>query len=209
MVNYEKILRHRNSLLISYHMGKTKKMEFDFWDSELVKWSKVLIRHRLAFAEAVSANLSRKYHEISHKKDKIEFRFLPSIAAAADFFEVLSRNFRQDTMLRSTQKGPHRDDFQILLRGNPLEETASRGEIRSALIALKLCERDFVAEVTSLFPVLLLDDVFSELDEDRRSALLEIFQDDQVFITTTHLPKFSKKKKVAVKVFEVTAGKFS
>lgn len=207
-LQYDKVLRRRNKLLQEFPRGHIQKMEFDFWDSELSKWGQVLEKFREEFFMFLEQNIAEKYKLISQEKNKIQdmlsVRYLPSIPKDKDFFQVLANSFSKDARYGSTQKGPHRDDFELLINGKPLEQVASRGEIRSAIIALKLCERDFVAEHTSLFPVLLLDDVFSELDEVRRDALLQIFTNDQVFVSTTDLPKISNTKKQ--KIFEVRAG---
>jgi len=206
LINYEKVLKHRNKLLMKYHASKTERLEFAFWDAELVKWGEVLRVQRSELMAFIQNKIAEKYQLLSSSQDILSGRFLPSLEANADFFTELQASFTQDIAYGATQKGPHRDDFELLLNDKPLTETASRGEIRTALIALKLCERDFIAEQMTIFPVLLLDDVFSELDEERRVALLKIFADDQVFITTTHLPKLPKGKKV--EIFTVVEGKF-
>ncbi|MBI5414706.1 DNA replication/repair protein RecF [Candidatus Peregrinibacteria bacterium] len=203
-LNFEKILKHRNKLLIDFPKGKVQKMEFAFWDAELEKWAKVLHTYRQKYAEFLQRNLQKKYRELFHKNDALDIFYLPSVPHDADFFETLEKNFHQDVHLGSTQKGPHRDDFQIIFHGKPIAEVGSRGEIRSTIIALKLCEQDFITEETSFSPVLLLDDVFSELDEDRRKVILHAFSNTQIFVTATEMPKMRRK----MEVFEVKRGIF-
>lgn len=203
-LKYDKVLRHRNKLLSEFPHGNVQRMEFHFWDSELEKWSEVISDYRRKFCAFISERIAQKYRAISHTDDVLKMCFMPSVGEEKSLFGVLEQNFSQDVRFGSTQKGPHRDDFSLLLRGRPLSETASRGEMRSAMIALKVCERDFVAEHTSLTPVLLLDDVFSELDSVRRSALLTFFQSEQVFISTTDVPEFSED--MSVQVFTVENG---
>ncbi len=204
LLKYEKVLKHRNKLLSEFPKGKIQKQEFDFWDAELVKWGEIIQKYRQEFADFTHQHITRKYQSVSETNEEVKFLYTPSIKSGESFFKTLEKSFAHDVRYGSTQKGPHRDDFQILLRNQPLEETASRGELRSALVALKLCERDFIAEVTSFSPVLILDDVLSELDEKRRGALLKNFENQQVFISCTHLPE-----KFEGEVFEVREGKIT
>jgi DNA replication and repair protein RecF len=194
LVKYEKVLKRRNKLLSDFPKGHIKKMEFDFWDTELVKWSQVITKYRREFFQFLTLKIGEKYELISRKNDTLLTHYMPSVQEHDDFLKVLEKNFHLDVRYGATQRGPHRDDFFLELNSRPLEEAASRGEIRSAIIAFKLCERDFIAEHTSLFPVMLLDDVFSELDEFRRKALLDIVRSNQVFISTTDTSKFHTKK---------------
>lgn len=204
-LKYEKVLKHRNKLLQEYSEGTAQKMEFDFWDAELTKWAEVLETYTIQFFEFASTRLTQNYHAISQKKDRLTLKFIPSVAPEEDFFAVLQKNFSRDVRYGSTQRGAHRDDFALLLNDHPLEAVGSRGEVRSALLALKLCERDFIAEQTSVAPVLLLDDVFSELDEERRTALLKVFENTQVFISSTHLPEIPNTNSTFI--FRIQAGK--
>lgn len=186
-LKYDAVLKNRNELLKKYAADENKtvqKDEFFFWDQELVKYHKIIQGYRKKFFDAVNIEIANLYEKISGKNDSLEIKFLPSVTS--DFAEVLRKNFERDVYMRRTNAGSHRDDFQLLLREIPLQEGASRGETRSVLLALKMAEKNFVEKISGRRPLLLLDDVFSELDIHHQSHLLEYIKDYQSIITTTH-----------------------
>ncbi len=203
LLEYERVLKQRNRLLIECGANKVRPEEFHFWDTALVKNGEIIMEKRKEFFSSVAPRFPRFYHALSRKKESVEIRYLPSIPPPEDFASLLGRSFQNDVRLGSTQKGPHRDDFEILCRGKPLSETASRGEVRTAMIALKLSEREFITGKTGKNPVLLLDDVFSELDEDRSGALMDLLQKSQIFLTGTHVPEGGLLRRI----FSVNKGK--
>ena len=104
---------------------------------------------------------------------------------SSQFLHKLEANIDRDIARGFTGDGPHRDDIKVIIDGHDIQESASRGEIRTLLLALKIVELGIVEEVYASKPILLLDDVFSELDGSRRRALTNFLQDYQTFITTT------------------------
>ncbi|MEI7510573.1 MAG: DNA replication and repair protein RecF [Candidatus Peregrinibacteria bacterium] len=182
---YEITLQNRNQLLKRAQESFVSPQEFFFWDQELIKWEAVIRKKREDFFVFVNVHISSAYQRMSGAFDDIAIHFQPSVDSHIPFTEALLSHFARDKMMGSTGVGPHRDDFQILLRGLPLEEDASRGETRSALLALKEIERIFIAEHTGTPPILLLDDVFSELDQNHREHLLKSLEGTQTILSTT------------------------
>ncbi len=182
---YNITLQHRNQLLRRASEEMVSPPEFLFWDEELIKWEAVISKKRKEFFLFSEDKISIAYNNITATESSVSLHFQASGDAHIPFKEALSAHFAHDKMRGSTSIGPHRDDFQILLRGLPLEEVASRGETRSALLSLKSVERAFIQHHTGNPPILLLDDVFSELDTEHREHLLHSFDNTQTIITTT------------------------
>ena len=188
-LKYNSLLKNRNALLKKYAEphSTVEKSEFFFWDLELSKYHAILQKFRIQFFERVNQKISQYYSDIAKTPEKAEIQFIPSLTPEQNFLDILEENFDIDVRRGRTTEGSHRDDFVFLLRGVPLEEAASRGETRTTILALKKCEQDFVQEFGKSSPILLLDDVFSELDIFHQEHLLKSISGYQSIITTTEL----------------------
>ena len=184
---FEKILNSRNALLKRIFEKKAGRDELKFFDQKFCSISEKITKNRAHFLAEISEEIAENYQKIARKSEKLKIVFLPS--AAENLPEKLNKNFVLDCARGSTGFGAHRDDFCFFLRDEKLTEIASRGEIRSAILALKMAEKNFLAKKTGKTPILLLDDVFSELDADRRRHLTDFFDDSQIFATATDPPK--------------------
>lgn len=184
-LNFDKILRHRNRLLQDYREQKAKKSDFDFWDQKFITESTLLTEYRQKFIDFINTKITNYFQQISKNKKELKIDFLPS---SLNIAEDLEKNFQKDVIIGTTRKGAHRDDFIFYLDGISLTEKASRGEVRSAILAFRLAERDYITEKTDTKPLLLFDDVFSELDEIHRKAFLDLIQEEQAIINTTEIP---------------------
>jgi DNA replication and repair protein RecF len=187
-LKYESVLRHRNRLLVEYREKRAQKEEFYFWDLELEKWGKILITKRREFFLFAREQLSKKYTEIAGKTAELMI-FPEETIIDEDFQGYLKKTFQKDVLLGVTSIGPHRDDFSLFLNNKKLSESGSRGEVRSALLALLLVQKVFLEKHTGISPILLMDDALSELDENRQENILSYIYGSQVIITTTHIPK--------------------
>lgn len=185
LLTYQKILKQRNKLLKAILEGKSEEDELDFWDMKLVEHGTEVIRERQIFFEKTKDFLQEQYQNISGKEDKLELHYLGKIKDIANYAEKLRSHHRRDILLTETSLGPHRDDFEFILNDKPITSFGSRGEYRSSILALKLSEVNFIEKQTDKKPILLLDDVFSELDSERQKYLLETIQNQQTVITTT------------------------
>lgn len=203
LLNYKKILRQRNELLKRCDMG-TIKEEIDVWDTSLSQYGEHIIKKRKDLAGFINERISEYYKNLSSEERSIEFRYQPSIKLG-ELKEQLFVNRDKDIRERNTTVGPHRDDWEILIDHLPAEGYASRGEERTLILALKLCERDYFASRDGILPVVLLDDVFSELDENRRRYLIESFKDSQIILTTTDLDHLDESLREGFQLINIDA----
>ena len=187
--SYRKILAQRNSLLLqSKRLGKSNISDHLFvYDVQLSEPSAYITRARQQFLEAISEDLIHNYIAIAQagsKKQPILY-FQPNLNLNADILAQYSQSHTADQGAAHTLTGPHRDNFIVQLNDGSQPITTSRGEARTLLLALKIAELSYVQTRSAKPPLLLLDDVFSELDENRQKHLLQVVQDNQTFITTT------------------------
>jgi DNA replication and repair protein RecF len=182
--NYRRALAQRNSLL---KQSFTPDQIF-VWNVRLSELGGQIAIARLDFIETHRAELARLYAKLAGKRTKTDMRYetkLDSAAYANSMLKGLEARLALDRERGFTSLGPHRDDLGLYLGDYPLSASASRGETRTMLLALKLLEVRSLEAAREHKPILLLDDVFSELDGARRRALTEHLRDHQTFITTT------------------------
>lgn len=195
---YQRVLTQRNSLLRSLREGRGRPDQLGFWDEELVKAGGYVLERRLRAVTLLAELIQPRYAELSGEKARLDLRYMSSLDAAnggttpssgaSDFRQVLQKGRSRDISAGVSLVGPHRDDLSFTIDGRPFATFASRGQIRSCTVALKLSEVAFMQHETTETPILLLDDVLSELDHRRRSFLLEALPpEQQVLITTTEL----------------------
>ena len=194
---YQRVLVQRNHLLKGIKAGRSLPSDLDFWDGELVKSGGVVVARRRDALDTLSEGASRTHTTLTDDSDALELAYRPSFdiegrpttedigqAMQESLAEVRSREIAQGFSVR----GPHRDDFQLLLDGMDVGLYASRGQARTAVLALKLAEAEYLSHARNQQPVLLLDDVLSELDAPRRRLVLErVSNYSQVFITTADM----------------------
>ena len=206
-VEYKQTVKQRNSLLKRIVDEKAKEEELEFWDKKLADVGLRIIKKRADVIDEINKYASNFYKDVSGNQDDLKIKYEPSIAHCdtSKYLEFLANNRKRDIMSGSTQLGPHRDDLSFLCNGHDMKSFASRGEWRSLVLTLKFAEIELLKEKTGFYPVLLLDDVFSALDEDRQKVLFNILKNTQTFITTTHR-EFLDVVDGEKKVFEVVEG---
>ena len=187
LLNYQKVLKHRNKLLKAILENKSKEDELEFWDSRLAEHGINIVRERKAFFEQTKNFLTHQYQKISGTQENLFLKYHARIDEADEkkYIQQLIKRHNRDIQLCETSSGPHRDDFEFMLNNKPLISFGSRGEYRSVILALKLTEVKFIEDKKEDKPVLLLDDVFSELDTNRKKFLLNTIKKQQTIITTT------------------------
>jgi DNA replication and repair protein RecF len=206
--NYKKTIEQRNSLLRLIKEGRSSSAELDLWDEKLAEYGSKIILERAKTTAFFHQNLQEKYRQISQKEEQISVEYkcsgvgsLPGAPAdnglraqtlshaeiQTAFTKKLSQNRTRDLEAGITTSGPHRDDLVFSLEGRNLVQHASRGEYRSIVLAMKILEMEYHAQISGTRPIVLLDDVFSELDDNRRSMLVSAIQDHQIFITSTKI----------------------
>lgn len=185
LASYKRALAQRNRLL---KQDLVSPEHLFVWDIRLSELGGVLARYRSDHVQKINDVLADVYGQVSGGTDRLEIFYdsrLPIETYTEAHLQKLQADFELDRLRGFTGSGPHRDDIGVLLSGNEARLSASRGESRSIVLSLKILELQHVHEVLERKPLLLLDDVFSELDGRRRRLLAQAIEDVQTFITTT------------------------
>jgi len=188
--SYSKILKQRNELLKNYVESESSQLMLEVLTQQLTPHLLYLLNKRIWFLESLEV-YGRKIHAyITESEEEISFNYVNSMRIDELSEKVLMTKFESlydnDKRLRTTTTGAHRDDFSVYLSGVNAHEFASQGQQRTAVLSIKLAEIDLIYDVTGIYPVLLLDDVLSELDANRQVKLLASTKEKtQTFITTT------------------------
>lgn len=224
---YKKALEQRNALLKSIKAGFSQKSELHIWNEPLAQNGLALIIERSKTIAFLQTRISEYYQKIAQTKDQITLNYhhiftsnqqdseaIHMLLKGSEsipphhytqlldiYHQELENSLMKDLSAQYTTMGPHRDDLLFHLNGHSLQSCASRGEYRSVILALKLLEMRCIEEATTEKPVLLLDDVFSELDFSRQEMLIKAIQEHQSLITTTHLDNLKSLKDI--KIFDV------
>lgn len=182
---YDRALKQRNALL--KQPGVTRDDIFA-WDMSLAEYGAEIIAQRTAVTERINQSLTDTYRSIAGTDDTVQLHYSHTMIDAVQqkLVNVLHASFDRDVLLGFTSVGPHRHDIDCLFNGQPVARVASRGEVRSIILALKFIEVDITTETTGISPIILLDDVFAELDETRQRRLAEKCRHNQMFITSTN-----------------------
>ncbi len=185
---YNRALKQRNETLKAAAVQPQYLPTLDSWDEQLSAAGAELMRHRRAYIEKLSGVAGATHREISSDRERLEIRYLPSVSMGDDARDIAEALFgARETDLRrlTTSVGPHRDDVQILVEGRDVRAYGSQGQQRTAALAMRLSELDVMKEETGEWPMLMLDDVMSELDPGRRRQLVSRLRGIQTFITCT------------------------
>ncbi|MBT9172465.1 MAG: DNA replication and repair protein RecF [Syntrophomonadaceae bacterium] len=197
LTRYQHILRQRNQLLRIYSKKQSSRMEIECWDEELSKSAAVILRKRVAAAHRLNLLARLAHRRLTGGGENLEISYFSTVPfvekndekkLAEVILASLASNFAKEVSLGVTLLGPHRDELQMTLNNRDARQYASQGQMRTLVLALKLAELEYIKGETGEFPVLLYDDVFSELDETRRRLLLEAIDGRvQTFITGTEV----------------------
>ena len=197
LTKYEQFLTARNRVLKSIREGKGRKDELDFWTKGVLENGKIIADKRKDFFEFINL--------LNTPLGNFSFEFKPSEISAQKLIETNGREVASATTLI----GPHRDDFVILLDGRNMQHFGSRGEQRTATLAFKLATLEYMAKTYGKRPVLLLDDVFSELDGDHRAHVVEIVSRQQTVIATVELENIPKEFLDSARILKVEDEKIT
>ena len=188
--SYSKILKQRNELLKNYIESKSNQTMLEVLTEQLLPHLAYLLNKRIWFLTALQAHGKKFHNFITDDQEEISFSYVNSMKTNKITEEALMAKYEllydNDKRLRTTTVGAHRDDFLVELSGMNAHEFASQGQQRTAVLSIKLAEIDLIHAETGTYPVLLLDDVLSELDANRQGKLLTTTKDKtQTFITAT------------------------
>lgn len=181
LARYGKALRQRNELLKDEFVQPESLFS---WDVLLVKYGVELAEERRRFVERINKDLTDVYRSIAENKDEVELRYTSGVGTESEFMARLNGDFQRDSLLGHTGFGVHHDSYDFVFNRVKADGSASRGEVRSSVLALKFIEAEMIMRELGKRPVVLLDDVFSELDATRQKCLVRNFQDNQIIITS-------------------------
>ena len=180
---YEKALKQRNELLKDDNLSQDKLFS---WNIMLSKYGTDIYKLRKQYINEINQQLTDVYRSIANNQDEINIIYKSDLKnpSSDSYLKQLEDNFTKDSYLGHTSFGIHRDDYIFYFNHKPADGSASRGETRSVILALKFTEANLLKQKNNQTPVILLDDVFSELDEARRKSLIKNFKNNQVIITS-------------------------
>lgn len=208
LANYNKIVAQRNKLLKDLVFRKDLEDTLDIWDLQLAEYGKKVIQGRETFVKQLNQIISEIHEKLSGGREKLSVFYEKNCSKEA-LYEELQKNRERDIRLKTTSAGPHRDDLLFSVDSVDIRKFGSQGQQRTAALSLKLSEIELVKKIIHDTPILLLDDVLSELDHNRQNYLLNSIHDIQTMITCTGLDEFVNHRFSINKVFKVVEGTVS
>ena len=207
LVQYNKVLNERNSILRNKNINKDI---LDVYDMQLVEFGYNIIIDRLEYIKKLNKYSTKIHSDITSGKEKIEFKYISTIKdlenIKENFYSLLEKNRVRDCERGITSVGPHRDDFTVLINDIDTKSYGSQGQQRTAVLTIKFSSLKIIKELTGEHPVLLLDDVLSELDFSRKRYILSTIGDIQTIITCTGIEDLYEYLDDKSKVFKVKDG---
>lgn len=214
LLQYNKVLQQRNALLKQFHGPDFSTTTLGLYDEQLDTYGMPVFEKRLAFFKEFNPILEKYFNQIAHTNELVEIEYVTQMKDGS-LLDLLTKNRRKDLSNFYTNYGVHKDDLLLNLNGHPIKRFGSQGQQKTLLIALKLAKLEYLKEKLNIYPILLLDDAYDKLDDNRMQYLLKLLTDEklsQIFITDTskeRIPSIFKKLKVDVKVFEISGGKIA
>lgn len=206
LVQYNKILNERNILL------KSKMFNQDIlevYDLQLIEYADYIVSKRLEYINKINLYGSKIHDEITSGKEKIEFKYSCTVNIdnfKHNYLQKLKSNILKDKERGLTSVGPHRDDFSVFINSIDTKAFGSQGQQRTSILTMKFSSLKIIKEITGEYPVLLLDDVLSELDSSRKRYILSSISDIQTIITCTGVEDLKYYLDDKVKIFNVSSG---
>ncbi len=203
--NYNRIVNQRNKLLKDVYDKKDLMETLDIWDLQLVKYGNKIINRRNIFISQLNEIIEKVHSHLTGEKEKLSLKYELS-TGSIDLEKALLNNRERDIKMKSTSVGPHRDDLCFISNELDIRKFGSQGQQRTAALSLKLSEIEIVKKIINDEPILLLDDVLSELDKNRQNYLLDSIRDIQTLITCTGLDDFVNHRFSINKIIHVEQG---
>ncbi|MFD2516850.1 DNA replication/repair protein RecF [Salinimicrobium flavum] len=189
LINYGRILAQRNSLLKYFAANNSFDRDtLSVYDQQLEEYGEVLYRKRKAFMEVFIPIFRKRYATISNEREEVDVIYKSQLDEK-DLKTLLEENLQKDMALQYTSVGTHKDDLSFEIQGHPIKKFGSQGQQKSFLIALKLAQFDFIKNLSKVSPILLMDDIFDKLDENRVAHIVDLVATNelgQLFISDTH-----------------------
>ncbi|MCD8447808.1 DNA replication/repair protein RecF [Tenacibaculum finnmarkense] len=192
LISYNKIISQRNALLKYFVANRTfDALNLKVYDAQLVEYGTIIYQKRKAFLEEFSPIFNAKHHIISGNKETVNLRYKSQLHDAS-LIDLFAGSLNKDRMLQYTSSGIHKDDLNFEIDQYPIKKFGSQGQQKTYLIALKLAQFEFIKKQSNVTPILLLDDIFDKLDENRVAQIVALVNNDafgQIFITDTHFDR--------------------
>lgn len=210
LMHYNRTLHQRNMLLKEIAKKPVLEDTLDIWDEKLAAYGASVVKERLTYLTMLQPIVEKIYQGISSQKEQFSLSYDSSFfkeeqkQIQQSLYEKLKQSQRSDLMMGYTTVGPHRDDISFAINGVSARSFGSQGQQRSVALALKLAEAQVMEKITGEQPIILLDDVMSELDENRQDYILNHLKDRQVFLTCCDPNHIQQLKKGAL--FEIRQG---
>ena len=205
LVQYNRIVVQRNKLLKELAFKPEYEPTLDVWDTQLISYGNQVMEYRMEFIFQLNEIIRDIHYKLSGNKEKLEIHYEPNVRMG-EFETALAKSRDQDIRQKTTLSGPHRDDISFFVNDVDIRKFGSQGQQRTAALSLKLAEIELVKKIVRDYPVLLLDDVLSELDGGRQNQLLSSIHHIQTMITCTGLDDFVNNRFPIDKIFKVTDG---
>lgn len=205
IVQYNKILAQRNKLLKELAFRPEYEETLDVWDAQLAAYGRDVMKYRKEFIVQLNEIIREIHKKLSGDKEILELHYEPN-TEIEEFEAELLKNRSQDKKQKTTLCGPHRDDISFFINDIDIRKFGSQGQQRTAALSLKLSEIELVKKIVRDYPILLLDDVLSELDSGRQNHLLSGINHIQTMITCTGLDDFVNHRFQIDKIFKVIEG---
>lgn len=203
--NYNKIVIQRNKLLKELYFRPDYEEVLEILNLQMVQYGKEIIKRRRIFVKELNEIIHKIHDQLSGGQESIVLEYECNVGEE-EFEKSLKKNMDKDMRLKTTSIGPHRDDLSFLVNGIDIRKFGSQGQQRTAALSLKLSEIELVKKVVHDTPILLLDDVLSELDSSRQNYLLNSIQNIQTLITCTGLDEFINHRFSINRIYKVTDG---
>ena len=189
LISYNKVLAQRNALLKYFALNNTFNADtLAIYNEQLHAYGTEIFKKRDAFLKTFIPIFKERYEAISQSKEIIDLQYKSDLFDG-ELKDILNKYINKDKALQHTSVGTHKDDLVFLIDGFPIKKFGSQGQQKSFLIALKLAQFDFIKQQSGVSPILLLDDIFDKLDENRVAQIISLVDDDhfgQIFISDTH-----------------------
>lgn len=209
LINYNKVLSQRNALLKYFALNNTFNAQtLEVYNDQLNTYGTSIFKTRDAFLKAFIPIFKSRYNAISNNNEVVNLSYKSDLFEA-QLSELLSKNLNKDKALQYTSVGTHKDDLIFEIEQYPIKKFGSQGQQKSFLIALKLAQFDFLKQESGVAPILLLDDIFDKLDEQRVAQIVGLVDDEhfgQLFISDTHAERTEnvvKQIHQSYKIFEL------
>jgi len=215
LIQYNKTLKQRNALLKKFNeKGYYDDLTIEIYDRQLIEHGNIIHRERKEFLKQLTPVFNKYYTEISECNEVVDLEYKSQLHSD-DFSQLIHKSKANDRISKSTQVGIHKDDIVFKMNSRPIKKIGSQGQQKSFLIALKLAQFNFIKDKLGFKPILLLDDIFDKLDDNRILKLISFVDKNvfgQVFITDTHKERSAEiltKAGITYSIYSIDNGKLA